>query len=282
MMQRYKKLSSLALQRFQDANVLDLGAALAYFAVFSLIPLITVLIIIVGFFLDGHQIQISILNAMQGTIGQDATNFLSNSLERGVLNASTVPASIVGGFVLLFAVTTITNQMQVSLERIFCKDIKRIPFIKNIKKRITSFGIIILLAIFLMSFFVVSAGVSVFQAIFEPLLPFSYFYIPLIDLALNFLFIFGFAFLNFKFLPSTTYKNRSLVVGATATSVLFLIGKLILGLYLNFANPGSAYGAAGALLVLLLWIYYSSVILFLGACFSYAHENQSEIKEGNS
>lgn len=265
-------------QRFQEVNAHDLGAALAYFAIFALIPLITLLILITGFILGGHGIQPQILDVFQQTLGSDAAIFLGSSLERGTASATTIPESIVGTIVLIFAVVTLTAQLQNSLERIFGGEKRKLHFFDLMKKKIASFSIVIFLAVFLLFFFTLSTGISVFEDILVSFLPFSYFYIPLIDLILSFLLIFGFALIVFRYLPYKKLSWSSIGKGAAVSGVLFIVGRIVLGVYLHFTNPGSAYGAAGALLVILLWIYYSSEVLFLGASFAHSVEKLEKIK----
>lgn len=268
-----KSLVAETVKRFKESNVRDLGAALAYFTIFALIPLITVIVIIVGSFLGNSVAQSEIFSAVQSAVGPSAASLIQSSFETHASLSSSILTSLIGAIVLIVAVIGLTTQLQESLDRIFCKELRKVSFFRMLKEKIISISIVFILSFFLLGFLLVSSGVSYFAAVLAPYIPFSFLYIDLISFILNLVFVFGFCVINFRFLPNIKLKWRSILYGSVVTSILFVIGKFILGLYLNFADPGSAYGAAGALLVILLWIYYSSLILFLGACISFAIEH---------
>lgn len=260
-----------AYQRFKETNAHDLGAALAYFAVFSIIPLITVLILIAGYFVGNNLVQKEILSGLQSVLGNNSIGFLKDNLNSGP-NSLNIVAKIIGAVVLVFTVITITTQLQGSLDKIFSEEKRKIPFLKILKEKITSFSIVFILAFFFLSFLLISSLLSFFQKKAGGLLPFTSFYSQFVDFFLTFLFAFGFSFINFKFLPKTKLKNSSIFWGSVVTSLFFIIGKSLLNLYLFYSDVTSTYGASGAVIILLLWVYYSSQILFFGASFSYAYE----------
>lgn len=268
----YLSLLSKAYSRFQEVNVHDLGAALAYFSIFAIVPLLSVLIILASIFLGRELIQGEILNSLQGTIGTDAVTLIQNAFESTRNNDFNLLANIIGGLVLVFAVIGITAQLQSSLDRILGYKIKEISFLKMIRERISTFFIILLMAFLLIVFLTLSTGISFLKNIIEAFLPVPFLLVQSINFLLTLLFVFVFSVINFKYLPHVKLSWQSVFHGAFVTSILFILGKFALSIYLFFANPGSAYGAAGAILILLLWIYYSSQVLFFGACISHIME----------
>lgn len=272
-MKKLKDTFINAYGRYDESNAHDLGAALAYFTVFSLIPLISIVIIIAGIFLGKDLIVNQIFAAVKSSVGSDAATLLKNGIETASRSDSNLVASIISVGVLIVGVFGITTQLQGSLDRILCKEVRKVPFLRALREKFASFGIVFLLSVLLMAFLIASSAVSFFTGIVQSYIPLSAVYIKIFNFILDLIFIFAFCVINFRFLPNIPLKWRSVFFGSLVTSILFVIGKFALSIYLTYSDPGSGFGAAGALLVMLLWIYYSAQILFFGASFAYACEH---------
>jgi membrane protein len=267
-----------SMQRFQECEAQNLGAALAYFSIFALVPLLTVLMIIISIFIGREVIQSEILSAIKNSVGDEAAIFLSEAFNKGGDAATNIWRSIMGVSVLIAVVIGITTQLQSSLDKIFGYEYKKISFIKYFREKIASFSMVLILAFLLLVFMIISTTVSLLSTLINSFIVISPIATEVINFILSFFFVLGFAFINFKFLPHVKISARSAFYGSALTALLFILGKFGLNIYLSFWQPGTAYGAAGVVLLILLWIYYSAQILFFGACFSYVLEKNSDTK----
>ncbi|WP_228060543.1 MULTISPECIES: YihY/virulence factor BrkB family protein [unclassified Coleofasciculus] len=260
-----------------------MAAALAYYTVFSLAPLLIIVIAIAGAVFGEQAAQGELVRQIQEVVGKDAAEFIQVAIE----NTSNIEPD--GGIfptllnigILLFGATIVFAQLQTSLNKIWEVKLKPGNSIKLfLRKRILSFSMVLAVAFLLLVSLVVSAILAIINNYFRDLIPgFSYLWE-----FLNFLISFGLAILLFamvyKVLPDAKIAWQDVGVGAIITAVLFEIGKALLGFYLGQMGVGSAYGAAGSLVVILTWVFYSAQILFLGAEFTkvYAKSYGKKIK----
>jgi membrane protein len=256
---------------FNDCNAKDMGAALSYFTIFSLVPLLTILILILGLAFGEEKVQADILLGLTSLAGEDVGNFLEKTLIKEDEGGFNIVKSLLTGSLLLFGVTIITTQLQASFDRIFGYTAQNIPFLKSVRERISSFSIVLILATFMLVFMVLSTGISAFIPYVKGI-TYGVGIAYIINFFLSFLFIFGFAAINFRYLPHVRLSWRAVGIGALITSILFIIAKLGISLYLAVSDTGSSFGAAGTILIILVWIYFSSQILFFGASAAYVEE----------
>lgn len=253
-----------------------LGAALSYYTVFSLAPLLVISISIVGFFLGEEAARGQIFDQLRGLLGENT----SLAIQEVVQNAGSKPdagivASIVGIVTLLFGASGVFGQLQTSLNTIWGVEPKPGHAIKSlIKDRFLSFGLVLAIGFLLLVSLLLTTAIA-FVANWVGGMSSA---TATLAQTLNFVLSFGiitvlFA-LIFKFLPDAKIAWRDVWLGAAITSVLFSIGKLGLGLYLGVSSVSSTFGAAGSLVVLLLWVYYSAQILFFGAEFTQVWANR--------
>ena len=266
----------LALSRFQEMNCSDLGAALSYFAVFALVPLLNIVFLIINAAFGADLFKSEFFNAFQNTVGPDAANLLSETLEKANQFGGNVWISIASAAALIVTVVILTADLQSSLDKIFGAAATKQTFFFSLYKKIMSFGMVLVFTILLAIFLLISSVFTFFTRTFEPYVQFSYVYVHIGNFIILLLLIFFFSLLNFRFLPHATLRWKSIIMGSAVTAVLFMIGKLLLNLYISFAHPGLIFGAAGPVFVILIWIFYSAQILFFGASFSYAYEKLSE------
>jgi membrane protein len=270
-----------SFQEWQKDGALDLGAALAYYTIFSLAPLLLVALAVAGLLWDRGQIQGQLIAEIQGLIGPQGAQAVQTMLENAGRHGSGVIASILGVATILFGATGVFVQLQNALNRVWNVEAKPgLGIWSFVKTRLISFGMVLGVGFLLLVSLIVSTTVSAIGKWAAGLLPGSETLMQALTFAVSFALITFLFALMYKYLPDVEIGWRDVWIGAVVTALLFTLGKFLIGLYLGKSSVASTYGAAGSLVVLLLWIYYSSQILFLGAEFTqvYATHYGSQIK----
>lgn len=265
---------------FSNDKVPKLSASLAYYTVFSLGPLLIVILFLCSIFFGREAVEGSIFGQMQSFVGKDAALQIQEIIKNASLSGTNTFAAVIGIVTLLIGATTVFAEIQDSINMIW--GLKRKPsagWKVLVKTRILSFGVIGSLGFLLL----VSLGVTaITESISErlatkfPEVTLIVFYI--INLVITLVVVTTLFGVIFKVLPDAKIKWRDVLAGSIATAVLFMLGKFAIGFYLTKSSIGSTYGAAGSFVILLVWIYYSSFILYFGAEFTkawavkYGHE----------
>lgn len=258
---------------FLDNKVLKLSASLAYYTVFSLAPLLIVLLFICGKIFGQEAIEGSIYGQIKGFVGPDSAAQLQEIVKNASLAGKSTFAAVIGVITLLIGATSVFAEIQDSINTIWGLKAKPGKSIAQfIQTRIASFGVIGSLGFLLL----VSLGVT---ALVEglnhrlkdnfPDITVVVFYI--LNILITFLVTSSLFAVIFRVLPDAQIKFRDVIPGAIATTILFMLGKFGISFYISKSEVGTTYGAAGSLVVLLVWIYYSSVILYFGAEFTKAY-----------
>jgi membrane protein len=255
----FYKLLKITLTELFDDNVFTLAAALSYYTALSLAPLVVLLFFAAGFL--GPDTQFGLLEQLDSLVGRNATEAIHLVIEssRNQQPSARNFAGLIGFLTLIFSATAVFGQLQYSLNRIW--NVQVAPyggFLSWIKKRLLSIGMIFAFGFLLLVSLVASAALQLFL----PEGVHIWKYVNL--LATFFIYVLFFA-LTFKFLPDAKIKWRDVWTGALLTAALFDIGRSGIAFYLGRSGVASSYGAAGSLIVLLIWVYYSSLILFAGA-----------------
>lgn len=261
-----------AFFEWRQDNALRLGAALAYYTIFSLPPLLFILVAVAGLVYGEQAARGELVAQIQGTIGRDAAGVVQTMIERAGRGGSGIIATVIGVAVLLLGATGVFGELQASLNEIWGLRLKPGGALRStLRTRVMSFAMILTIGFILLVSLVLSAALSAFGSFLQNLWPGPPLVTTLLHAA-NFLVSFGVVTLLFaaiyKVLPDARIGWGDVIYGAVATALLFTIGKFLIGLYLGRSAVGSPYGAAGSLIVLLLWIYYSAQILFFGAEFT--------------
>ena len=255
---------------FSDDNVFKLSASLAYYTLFSIGPLILIIISTAGIFFEQNQISASLYNQIRDFMGEKAaTSLLEISNNMRIENQGTF--YIIIGFITLFiGATGVFADMQDSINTIW--SIKAKPkqsWLKFITSRLLSFSLIVGLGFLLMVSLVLN---TIMDVIFDKLLGFLGEGQAFMAAAINYLLTFTIITLLFtviyKVLPDAKIRWKDTFVGAAFTGILFMIGKFGIGYYLGNSNIGNQYGAAASVIILLLWVNYSALILYFGAEFT--------------
>ena len=270
---------------FSNHNVMKFSAALAYYTVFSMAPLLIVIISLCGIFLGQEAVEGQIYGSLAGFMGEDTAMQLQEIIKKASISGKDTIAAIIGIITLLVGATTVFAEIQDSINDIWgLKPKPKRGWLKILKNRFLSFSVIISLGFILLVSLAVTSLIDGFSDILQARFPevtVVIFYIlnQAITLAVISL-IFG---VIFKVLPDAEIKWRDVISGSVVTALLFMLGKFAISFYISKSEVGSTYGAAGSLVVLLLWTYYSSIILYFGAEFTkaYAVKFGSEIRPSN-
>ena len=258
---------------FSDDKVVKLSASLAYFTIFSLGPLLIIIIFLLGFFLGQEAAQNEIYAQLKNFIGDDAAVQIQEIIKNASLSGKGGVALIIGIVTLLIGATTVFGEIQDSINSIWgLKPRPKVGIMKLLVTRLVSFGMIASLGFLLLVSLGATAVVEAIGNKLKDTLPdvtVVVFYI--INLILNLTVTTLLFAVIFKVLPDARIQWKDIWPGAIATSLLFLIGKFAISFYISKSEVGSTYGAAGSLVILLLWIFYSAIILYFGAEFTRAY-----------
>lgn len=251
----------------------SMAAAISYYTIFSLAPLLVIVIALAGAFFGREAVQGIIVEQLSDLIGRESAGLVQNLVRAASDSEKGRIASIVSLVVLLVGATTVFAELQSALDRIWHVPAARKPsgVMAVLRARLLSFGLILGLAFLLMISLVVSAGVAALGSWMGGLMPGWETMLQAINMLVS-LSIAALLFaMIFKLMPSAAIEWRDVWVGALVTALLFELGKLLIGLYLGKSGVTEAFAAAGSLVVLLAWVYFGSLIFLLGAEFTKAY-----------
>jgi membrane protein len=262
----WKFLKDSVVQWIED-DPFPLAAALSYYTLFSLAPLLIIVIAVAGFAFGQEAAQNRIVETLQGLIGQES----SLAIQGMIQNASNKPktgifSTVVGVIALLFGAGGVVGQLQTSLNTIWGVAPKPGQGVWGfVRQRFVSFAMVLGIGFLLLVSLAISALASGFTKVMGDVLGATVFLTHLLDLGVSFVFVTVLFAMIYKYLPDARIQWKDVWIGAGLTSFLFTIGKILIGIYLGTSGVASTYGAAGSLITVLLWVYYSSLIFFLGA-----------------
>lgn len=273
------ELCRKAVMAWVDDYAPSMGAAISYYTIFSLAPLLIIVIAIAGAIFGHDAVQDQILNQIGGLVGQDGASAVQSMLQAASDTNKGLVAGLISGVVLLVGATTVFGELQSALDRIWHVPEKDKPsgIWALLRSRVLSFGLILGLAFLLMVSLMVSAGIAAFDGWFGGLMPGWEVLLQGLTLAISFAIMTLLFAMIFKLMPTAAIAWRDVWIGAAVTALLFELGKLLIGLYLGKSGVTDAFGAAGSLVVLVAWVYYAAQIFLLGAEFTkgYADEHGS-------
>ncbi len=264
-----------------EAEPFQLAAALSYYTLFSLAPLLLIAIGVAGFVFGREAAQNQIVETLQGMIGQDSAKTVQEMIQASNEKPKAGMLSTIIGFVaLLFGAGGVVGQLQTSLNRIW--EVKPKPgqgIWGFLRQRFFSFAMVLAIGFLLLVSLVVTAVLSSFTGMLSSFLGDATFVAHAIDIVVSFGFVTLLFALIYKYVPDVEIQWRDVWVGAALTSILFTLGKYLIGLYIGTSGVSSTFCAAGSLITILGWVYYSSLIFFLGAEFTrvYATEYGSGV-----
>lgn len=267
----FPKLIVKTFHNWLDSNPFELSAIVAYYAILSLPALIVIILNLVGNIWGREIVQGELLDEISNAVGvQTAESIRVMMLDRGDESVS-IFTTIIGFMTLIYGATGVFYQLQAAFDKIWKlkEDKGANGFIKLILSRVKSFGFILIIGFLLLISFILTAIISAFSKRIEAFVPDSLFeFVYIIDFTLSIFFIYVLFATMFKYLPTKRVRWKAVRIGAALTAILFVIGKYLMAWYFNEMDPGSTYGAAGSIILIMLWVSYSSLILFFGAHFT--------------
>jgi membrane protein len=272
---------------FFNNRVLKLSAALAYYTIFSLPGLIIIIIWVSDIFYGQDAVEGTVYGQIAGLVGKDAAVQIQETIRNATLSSESGFATIIGFATLIIGATSVFGEIQDSINliwRLKAKPRKGKGWLKLIINRLLSFSIVISLGFLLLVSLMINGLMDVLINKLTEAFPHTEVVLAYVfNMVLTFTiisFLFG---LIFKVLPDARIQWRHVRAGAFTTAILFMAGKFVIGLYLGQSKMSSAYGAAGSIIVILLWVYYSAIILYFGAAFTrvYAIHTGSHIYPNN-
>jgi membrane protein len=259
--------------KFMDDRGVKLSAALAYYTIFSLPSLLFTLIGLGGLFLGKEAIQGEIFHEISVFVGSNAAKEIQDILKNTTINNNNILATIIGILFLLISASGIFGEIQDSINFMWgLKARAKKGLVKLLFNRLLSFSMILILGFILLVSLMLNALLGAFMEKLKYFLSDGvvnlFLILDYVIMALVIVFLFA---AIFKLLPDAKIKTKDVLVGAIFTSILFFIGKFLIGYYLQNYGNVSAYGTAGSLILIILWVYYTSIILYLGAEFTQVH-----------
>lgn len=258
---------------FSDDKVVKLSGSLAYFTVFSIGPMLIVIIFFANLFYGREAIEGTIYGQIKGFVGSDAALQIQAIIKNASLSGKSNVTAIVGFITLLIGATSVFSEIQDSINTIWnLKPKPKKGWLKMLLNRLLSFSVVVGLGFLMLVSLIITGLVEALSNRLYNMFPgMAVALVYIINLMLT-LFVTTLLFgVIFKVLPDAKIKWKDVLTGAITTAVLFMLGKFAITFYIGSSNIGSTYGTAGSLVVILLWIYYSSIILYFGAEFTKAY-----------
>jgi len=276
---RLKDLPSLLVntgKSWIEDDPFRLSAVVAYYALLSLPGLLVIIISAVGIIWGQDIVQGRLTGEIGSVIGQDAAEAVRSIIKNADGGEKSTVATILGIATLLFGATGLFYHLQLSLNEVW--QIKQNPksdFLRMLLDRAISFGFVLIVGFLLLVSFVLSAAITALNDFIERSLPdFTIYFVHGLNVVISLGIITVLFALIFKLLPDARIRWKTVWLGAIITSVLFTLGKELLSLYFGEADPSSTYGAAGSLVLILLWVSYSCLILLFGAEFTWVYARE--------
>ncbi|MEW6761474.1 MAG: YihY/virulence factor BrkB family protein [Pseudomonadota bacterium] len=245
------------------------GAALAFYTLFSLAPILVLVIAIAGFFYGAEAAQGQLLNELRGLVGKQGAETIQAILAGARNKEDGMFATIVAGVLLLVGATSVFSELKDSLDEIWdVPQPKNAGFWDVVRTRLLSFGLILVLGFLLMVSLVVSAALAVVENFIGGMWKEAAVVMGWVASGISFLVIAILFGTIYKLLPRIHLSWHDVTIGALGTAAMFTLGKFGIGLYIGNSGAADSFGAAGSLIALLLWVYYSAQIFFLGAEFA--------------
>jgi membrane protein len=258
---------------FVEDEALTRGAAIAFYTATSIAPVLLIAIAIAAVAFGQDAAQNAITNQLSGLMGDQAAQLIQTAVANAAQKSSGTVATIIGVVTLILTASGAFGEMQSALNVIWKAKPTGTTFSRLVKARIISLGLVAALGFLLLVSLVVSAALAAFGNELNAILPFGSSILSAVNLVVSFVLISILFAAIYKFVPDRPSAWRDVILGAMVTTALFTVGKSLIAVYIGRTATVSSYGAAGALLALLLWVYYSAQIFLLGAEFTKAYAN---------
>ncbi len=245
------------------------SATIAYYALFSLPSLLIIVVSIAGYFFGREAVQGRLTGEISEFIGEDTANAVQSMIENAALSQDSTLALIFGLAMLIFGATGVFFQLKIAMNNIWNVAAKKTNFLRLVLDRVISLGMVFVLGLLLLIAMVISALLKMLAGQVENFFPdITELMITFANYGLSFIIITTLFAAIFKLLPDIKIRIKTTYIGAALTAVLFLLGESAISFYFGQSSPGSVYGGASSVVLILLWVYFTCLILFFGAEFT--------------
>ena len=245
------------------------SATIAYYALFSLPSLLIIVVTLAGYFFEQEAVQGRLTSEISGFVGEEPANAIENMIASAALATESTWAIIFGIGTLLFGATGVFFQLKMAMNNIWNVAEKRTDFLRILLDRLISFGMVMVIGLLLLLSLVISALIRVLKDEIEQYAPnITEFMVEVANFSISFLVITTLFAAIFKLLPDIKLRWKITYLGAAVTTILFLLGEALISFYFGQSEPASVYGGASSVVLILLWVYYTCLILFFGAEFT--------------
>lgn len=274
------KILKDTISGFAEDKALKFSAALSYYTVFSLAPLLLLLISLVGLIFGREAVQGQLFAEINGMIGNDAALQVQETIRNMELNGESATAVIIGSVTLLIGATTVFGEIQDSINIIWRVKAKpKRGWLKLIKDRLLSSSLIVGLGFLLVVSLIINGALKALNDMLIERFPdVTLIVFNILNIVISFIVITLLFGIIFKVLPDVKIAWRDVRSGAIFTACLFMLGRYLIGLYIETTGTASTYGAAGSIIVILVWVYYTAAIMYLGAEFTRVYANHVGLK----
>jgi membrane protein len=265
-------LTKAAASSWIDDYAQSMGAALAYYTLFSIAPLLLIVISVAGLLFGVEAARGEIVEQLRGLMGPQGAQAVQGLLESVNRPAESIAAVVLGSILLLIGATSVFAELQDALDRIWRAPKRhKVGIWSLLRARLLSFGMILGIGFLLMVSLVVSAALAALGKLWGPLFADWQLLANVINYLFTFAFTTTFFALIYKIMPRVDVDWADVWIGAVVTALLFTVGKFLIGFYIGRSGVTSGFGAAGSLVVLLVWVYYSAQVFLMGAEFTWAY-----------
>lgn len=264
---------------FIEDGALSRGAAIAFYTVTSIAPVLLVVIAIAGLAFGREAAQNAVSLQLSGLMGQQTADVLQSAITSASGKSSSILATIIGVASLVVTASGVFSEMQSALNVVWKVESKATTLSRLLRTRAIGFGLVAALGFLLIVSLAVSAGLAAFGDYLDSIAPIGKFVLKILNFTFSLALLAVLFAAIYKVLPDRRLQWRDVIIGAFVTAVLFTVGKTLIGWYLGSSAIGSSYGAAGGLIVLLLWVYYSVQVFLLGAEFTKIYANRQGSKK---
>lgn len=280
---RFYTLARMSVKSWMDDYAPSMGAAIAFYTVFSLAPLVMIVIGIAGFFWGEEAVRGELLRQIGAMVGENGATTIEGVIRSGSQESEQgIAAGLISVVVLMVGATTVFAELQSALDRIWevPEKEKKTGIWNLLRSRLLSLGLVLSLAFLLLVSLVVSTLLSALGGWLGTLMPGWETVLQILNILVSFSILTVLFAMIYKFMPQAEVAWRDVWTGAVVTALMFEIGKLLIGLYVGKTAVASSYAAAGSLVVVLIWVYYAAQVFLLGAEFTWVYSKEHGSQAG--
>jgi membrane protein len=268
-------------EAFIDDGALSRGAAIAFYALTSIGPVLLIVVAVAGLFFGEDAARGALMSKLGDAMGPQSAAFLQSAIGSAANPRSGMLATAIGVVSLIVTASGVFGEMQTALNAIWRANPEGTTVTRLIRARLTSLTLVVTLGFLLLVSLVIGAAIAAVGEMLNTVTPFSQVLLHLLNFVVSLLLLGAIFAAIYKILPDTRLRWRDVVVGALVTALLITIGKMAIGIYIGTSGIASSYGAAGSVLAALLWIYYSAQIFLFGAEFTRAYADVHTARRSN-